>query len=59
MGRTDFPGCSGAQLLKSIRDSVLTLPDHTRLLPGHGDETTVGVERKTNPYLQIRMANDK
>ena len=33
VGRTDFPGCSGAQLLKSIRDSVLTLPDHTRLLP--------------------------
>ncbi len=42
LGRTDLPGCSEEQLLKSIHDNVLTLPDETHLLPGHGNETTVG-----------------
>ncbi len=51
IGRTDLPGGSQAQLLKSIRQQVLTLPDSTRLLPGHGPETTVGRERAENPYL--------
>jgi glyoxylase-like metal-dependent hydrolase (beta-lactamase superfamily II) len=51
IGRTDLPGGSFESLIKSIRDQVLTLPDDTRLLSGHGPESTVGVERKSNPFL--------
>jgi hydroxyacylglutathione hydrolase len=51
IGRTDLPGGSFDQLMTSIRGQVLTLPDGTRLLSGHGPETTVGRERLTNPFL--------
>ncbi len=51
IGRTDLPGGDMGQLLHSIRRQVLTLPDDTRLLTGHGPETTVGRERRTNPFL--------
>jgi hydroxyacylglutathione hydrolase len=51
IGRTDLPGGSFGQLIQSIREQVLTLPDETRLLSGHGPETTVGRERATNPFL--------
>jgi hydroxyacylglutathione hydrolase len=51
IGRTDLPGGDYAQLMESIRRQVLTLPDGTRLLPGHGPETTVGHERVSNPFL--------
>jgi len=51
VGRTDFPGCSFEQLEASIRTSVFTLPDGTRLLPGHGPETTVGWEKENNPFV--------
>jgi glyoxylase-like metal-dependent hydrolase (beta-lactamase superfamily II) len=51
IGRTDFPGCSHAQLLESIRRELLSLPDETRVLPGHGPETTIGRERRHNPFL--------
>lgn len=51
IGRTDLPGGDMATLLASIRREVLSLPDETRLLPGHGPETTVGEERRTNPFL--------
>lgn len=51
IGRTDLPGGSFDQLMRSIRERVLTLPDETRLLTGHGPETTVGRERATNPFL--------
>lgn len=51
IGRTDLPGGSYQGLLNSIRTQILTLPDDTRLLSGHGSETTVGRERKTNPFL--------
>ncbi len=51
VGRTDLPGGNGPQLLKSIRQELLTLPDETRVLPGHGPETTIGYERRTNPFL--------
>jgi hydroxyacylglutathione hydrolase len=51
IGRTDLPRGNANQLLESIRKQVLTLPDSTRLLPGHGPETTVGVERISNPFL--------
>jgi hydroxyacylglutathione hydrolase len=52
IGRTDLPGGSLPVLLHSIRTQVLTLPDVTRLLPGHGDESTVGIEKAGNPFLQ-------
>ncbi len=51
VGRTDLPGASSTQLLKSIYTQVLTLPPETRLLPGHGEETTVQDEADNNPYL--------
>ncbi len=51
IGRTDLPGGDMATLLESIRTQVFSLPDETRLLPGHGPETTVGFEREHNPFL--------
>lgn len=53
IGRTDLPGGDYHALIASIRTQVLTLPDDTRLLSGHGPETTVGQERRTNPFLQL------
>ena len=52
IGRFDLPGGDGDALLLSIEREVLSLPDETRLMPGHGPETTVGQERRTNPFLQ-------
>jgi glyoxylase-like metal-dependent hydrolase (beta-lactamase superfamily II) len=51
IGRTDLPGGDLRALMRSIRGEVLTLPDDTRLLPGHGPETTVAHERVGNPFL--------
>jgi glyoxylase-like metal-dependent hydrolase (beta-lactamase superfamily II) len=51
IGRTDLPGGSFQQLIRSIREQVLTLPDETTLFSGHGPPTTVGHERVTNPFL--------
>lgn len=51
IGRTDLPGGNHARLLKSIREKVLTLPGPTRLLSGHGPETTVEEEAAENPFL--------
>jgi hydroxyacylglutathione hydrolase len=57
IGRTDLPGGDGRQILRSLRERLLVLPDPTRVLPGHGPETTIGEERQSNPFLQpgIRM----
>ncbi|MBI3982692.1 MAG: MBL fold metallo-hydrolase [Gemmatimonadetes bacterium] len=57
VGRTDLPGGDGRTLVESIETRLLTLPDDTVLYPGHGPETTVGHERKTNPFLtgQVRL----
>jgi hydroxyacylglutathione hydrolase len=52
IGRTDLPGGDGRQILRSLRDRLLVLPDTTRVLPGHGPETTIGEERQSNPFLQ-------
>lgn len=52
IGRTDLPGGNTQQLFDSIKTNVLSLPDETRLLPGHGPATTVGIERMNNPFLQ-------
>jgi glyoxylase-like metal-dependent hydrolase (beta-lactamase superfamily II) len=52
IGRTDFPGGSYETLLQSIREKLLTLDDDTPLHPGHGASTSVGAERKLNPFLR-------
>lgn len=51
IGRTDLPGGSYGLLMESIKREILSLPDDTRILSGHGPDTTVGVERRTNPFL--------
>jgi hydroxyacylglutathione hydrolase len=51
IGRTDLWGGSLKDILKSIRDKLLALPDETLVIPGHGDTTTIGAERAGNPYL--------
>lgn len=51
VGRTDLPGGDWDDLVRSIRTQVFTLGDETRLLSGHGPETTVGAERKLNPFV--------
>jgi hydroxyacylglutathione hydrolase len=51
VGRTDLPGGNTRQLIKSIHEQIFTLPDETRLLSGHGPETTVGEEKKYNPFV--------
>lgn len=52
-GRTDLPGGDLNALAASMRDRVMTLPDDTRVLPGHGPETTVGQERNANPFREL------
>ena len=51
VGRTDLPGGDWATLENSIRTQIFTLPDETRLLSGHGPETTVGEEKQFNPFV--------
>jgi hydroxyacylglutathione hydrolase len=55
VGRTDLPGASWEQLEKSIRSQIFTLPDETRLLSGHGPETTVGEEKASNPFVGLNV----
>jgi hydroxyacylglutathione hydrolase len=51
IGRTDLPGGDTATLLASIRERLLPLPDETIVYPGHGPPTTIGQERRTNPFI--------
>ncbi|MFP4054635.1 MAG: MBL fold metallo-hydrolase [Phycisphaerae bacterium] len=51
IGRTDLPRADGPTLLANIRANLLNLPDDTRVLPGHGPQTTIGAERSGNPFL--------
>lgn len=51
IGRTDFPRGDHQQLLSSIKNKLLTLNDEFRFIPGHGPESTIGEERRNNPYL--------
>ena len=51
IGRTDLPGGDYDTLLTSIADQLLTLPDDFKVYPGHGPPTTIGLERRTNPFL--------
>jgi glyoxylase-like metal-dependent hydrolase (beta-lactamase superfamily II) len=52
IGRTDLPGGNSRQIIDSIESRLLTLPDETRVLPGHGPATTIGAERRSNPFLR-------
>ena len=52
IGRTDLGGGSLPQILKSIREKLLVLPEETVVFPGHGDTTTIGEERESNPFLR-------
>jgi glyoxylase-like metal-dependent hydrolase (beta-lactamase superfamily II) len=52
VGRVDLPGGSMEVLMRSIEDRLMPLPDDTRVLSGHGPETTIGRERMTNPFLR-------
>ena len=51
IGRTDMYRGSGVQLIRSIQEKLLILPEETVVLPGHGPQTTIGQEKKTNPFL--------
>ncbi len=51
IGRTDFPGGSMNQLLDGVKKKLLILPEDTRVFPGHGEETSIGEEKKDNPFL--------
>ncbi len=51
VGRTDLPGGDWNALVKSIQEQIFTMPDETRLLSGHGPETTVGEEKRSNPFV--------
>jgi hydroxyacylglutathione hydrolase len=51
VGRTDLPGGDTQQLLKSIHARLLTLPDDVKVVPGHGQNTTILAERSENPFL--------
>jgi glyoxylase-like metal-dependent hydrolase (beta-lactamase superfamily II) len=56
IGRTDMPGGSFEQLMNSMVEKILPMPDDVQVLPGHGDVTTVGQERRFNPFiLELRM----
>ena len=52
IGRTDLPGGNFQQILNSLHNRLLTLPDETRVVAGHGSATTIGQERRSNPFLQ-------
>ncbi|TGE34166.1 MBL fold metallo-hydrolase [Desulfosporosinus sp. Sb-LF] len=51
IGRTDFPGGSMEQLLEGVKKKLLILPEDTRVFPGHGEETSIGEEKRDNPFL--------
>lgn len=52
VGRTDFPTGSMSQIVHSIKDKLMVLPDDTKVFPGHGESSSIGYERKYNPFLQ-------
>ncbi len=57
IGRTDLPGGHFATLIDSIRSQLFTLPDKTTVYPGHGPDTTIGYEKKHNPFLNSSAIN--
>ena len=53
IGRHDFPGGNGKELIRSIQEKLLTLPRETRVYPGHGEPTTIGEEADANPFVAL------
>lgn len=51
IGRSDFPGGNGAQLIKNIKEKLLPLGDSVKVYPGHGPASTIGYEKRNNPFL--------
>jgi glyoxylase-like metal-dependent hydrolase (beta-lactamase superfamily II) len=52
VGRSDLPGGNSKQLIESIRSRLYTLPDDTKVVPGHGPHTTIGREKRENPFVR-------
>ncbi len=52
IGRTDLPGGNSRQILRSIEDKLMRLPEDTIVVPGHGANTTIGREKERNPFLR-------
>jgi len=52
IGRSDLPCGDGVALLESLRERILTLPEDTPVYPGHGESTTIGEEKRKNPFLR-------
>jgi glyoxylase-like metal-dependent hydrolase (beta-lactamase superfamily II) len=57
IGRTDLPGGNYDHLIDSIHKKLFTLPDDVTVYPGHGPETTIGIEKKTNPFCALTNAS--
>ena len=57
IGRTDLPGGNHEQLINSIHTKLFALPDPVKVYPGHGPETTIGFEKKTNPFCAVNNIN--
>ena len=57
IGRTDLPGGNHQTLINSIHTKLFTLPDHVKVFAGHGPETTIGFEKKTNPFCAVNNIN--
>ena len=51
VGRSDFPGGNGTLLVKNIKEKLLPLGDNIEVYPGHGDASTIGYEKRNNPFL--------
>lgn len=58
IGRTDLPRGDLRQLVRSVREKIWTLPDETTILPGHGPTTTIGFEKKVNPFVSLEAIED-
>jgi glyoxylase-like metal-dependent hydrolase (beta-lactamase superfamily II) len=56
IGRTDLPGGNFDKIIDSVETRLMALPDETKVLPGHGPSTTIGEERKSNPFIKARRA---
>ena len=56
IGRTDLPGGDSVQIARSIRAKLYTLPEDTRVFPGHGDTTTISQEKRFNPFVRAEQS---